>query len=144
MDTVPDFVLKQDSALASVLGLFGVHLLKFTLLYIHPSALMHFLGLLEFPVRICDANAHHNTHKTYLHVIYPVIAISENTPGLLITFGTLCCVHVGLLKQRVIGPSLTAFIGSFFACVYVCSQNAFLNITKYMSSMGITMNFDIL
>ena len=36
------------------------------------------------------------------------------------------------------------FSHCFFACVYVCSQNAFLNITKYMSSTGITMNFDIL
>ena len=41
---------------------------------IHPVALMHDLGLLEFPVRIC---AHHNKQKTYL--IYPMIAISENT-----------------------------------------------------------------
>ena len=42
-------------AFAGVLGPFGVHLLKLTL-DIYPGSLMHYLvGLLEFPVRICDA-----------------------------------------------------------------------------------------
>ena len=48
-------------ALASILGPFRVHLLKFTP-DTQPSSLMHYLGLLEFPVRIL----HHNAHKTYL------------------------------------------------------------------------------
>ena len=39
---------------------FGVYLLKFTL-DTHPGSLMHYLGLLEFPVRICDA-LHITTH----------------------------------------------------------------------------------
>ena len=48
-------------AFASILGPFGVHLLKFTL-DTYPGSLMHYLvGLLEFPVRICDA-LHITTH----------------------------------------------------------------------------------
>ena len=47
-------------ALASILGPFRVQLLKFTL-DTHPSSLMHYFGLLEFPVRICDA-LHITTH----------------------------------------------------------------------------------
>ena len=54
-------------ALASILGPFGVHLLKFTQ-DTHPGSLIHYLGLVEFPVRICLR--HHNTHETYL--IYPM------------------------------------------------------------------------
>ena len=48
------FVLETILPLASILGPFGVHLLKF-ILDTHPGSLMHYLGLLEFPVRICDA-----------------------------------------------------------------------------------------
>ena len=42
-------------ALASILGPFGVHLLQFTL-DTHPGSFMHYLRLLEFQVRICDAS----------------------------------------------------------------------------------------
>ena len=57
-------------ALASIFGPFLVYLLKFTLLtpflhtfssLSHPGSLIHYLGLLEFPVRICDA-LHITTH----------------------------------------------------------------------------------
>ena len=41
-------------ALAIILEPFGLHLLKFTL-DTHPGSLMHYLGSLKFPVRICDA-----------------------------------------------------------------------------------------
>ena len=51
---------KTGLALASILGPFGVHLLKFTV-DTHPGSLMHYLGLLEFPVRICDT-LHIPTH----------------------------------------------------------------------------------
>ena len=47
-------------ALASILGPFGAHLLKFTP-GTHPDSLMHNLWLLEFPVRIFDA-LHITTH----------------------------------------------------------------------------------
>ena len=40
-------------ALASIFGPFGVHLLKFTP-DTNPGSLKHYLGLLEFPVEICD------------------------------------------------------------------------------------------
>ena len=63
-------------ALTSMLGPFLVYLLKFTvltpflhtfffsllLLGSHPGSLMHYLGLLEFPVRIWCLT-HHNTHE---------------------------------------------------------------------------------
>ena len=49
--------VRKRLALASILGPFGVHLLKFTL-DTHPGSLMHYLGLLEFLVRICDALQH--------------------------------------------------------------------------------------
>ena len=45
---------KTVLAFTSILGLFGVHLLEFTL-DTHPGSLMHYSGLLEFTVRICDA-----------------------------------------------------------------------------------------
>ena len=35
----------------------------------HPGSLMHYLGLLEFPVGICDAS-HDNSYETYL--IFPM------------------------------------------------------------------------
>ena len=41
-------------AIASILGPFGVHLLKF-IVDTHPGSLMHSLWLLELPVRICGA-----------------------------------------------------------------------------------------
>ena len=69
--------------------------------------------------------AHYNTHEIYR--IYPMIVISE-TPGLLITFGTISVVD--LSKRRIIEPSLTAFIGFPFALMYTFT---FTNITKYMS-----------
>ena len=47
-------MLSTRLALASILGPFGVHILKFTL-NTHPGSLMHYLRLLEFTVRICDA-----------------------------------------------------------------------------------------
>ena len=63
-------------ALASVLGPFGVHMLTFIL-----PTLVHWctnkLGSLEFPVRICDASD--ITTHTRPTVIYPMIAITENT-----------------------------------------------------------------
>ena len=54
-------------ALASILGPFGVHLLKFTL-DTYPGPLMDCLGFLEFPVRICDA-LHITTH-TRISLLY--------------------------------------------------------------------------
>ena len=56
-----------------------------------------------------------------------MIAISE-TPGLLITFGTISVVD--LSKRRIIEPPLTAFIGFPFPLMFTCT---FTNITKYMS-----------
>ena len=56
-----------------------------------------------------------------------MIAIPE-TPGLLITFGTISVVDFS--KRRTIEPSVTAFIGFPFALVFTCT---FTNITKYMS-----------
>ena len=58
------FIYKRTRlAFTSILGPFGVHLLKFTL-DTHPGSLMHSsLGLLEFLVRSLK---HHNTHETYL------------------------------------------------------------------------------
>ena len=54
------FVLTR-LAFASILGPFGVHLLKFTL-DTYPGSLMHYLGgLLKCPVRIRDA-LHITTH----------------------------------------------------------------------------------
>ena len=38
---------------------------------------MDYFGYWKFPVRICVASHITNTHETYL--IYPMIAISENT-----------------------------------------------------------------
>ena len=49
--------VRKRLALASILGPFGVHLLKFTP-DTHPGLLMHYLGLLEFLVRVCDALQH--------------------------------------------------------------------------------------
>ena len=51
---------KTRLAIASILGPFRVHQLKFTL-DTHPGSLMHYLGYLEFPVIICDA-LHIATH----------------------------------------------------------------------------------
>ena len=73
----------------------------------HPGALMHYLGLLEFLVRI----THHNTHETYL--IYPMIAISENTWS-----------FDYFWHRRIIEPSLTAFIGFPFALVFTFTECA--------------------
>ena len=53
-------MMRTRLALASILGPFGVHLLKFTL-DTHPGSLMHYLGLLKFPVKICDV-LHITTH----------------------------------------------------------------------------------
>ena len=69
------FLVKTRLALASILGPFEVHLLKFTL-DTHPGSLMHYLGLLEFPVRICDA-LHITTHETYLMYPMSMIVISS-------------------------------------------------------------------
>ena len=78
--------------LASILGPFGVHLLKFTL-DTHPGSLMHYLGLLEFPVIICGAfNTHHiNTQETYL-VIYRISMIAVSS----LDFLLLSCLHIRL------------------------------------------------
>ena len=58
----------------------GVHLLKFTL-DTHPGLFMHYLGLLEFPLKMCDAfNTHITTHtRCTLYLIYhmAMIAISS-------------------------------------------------------------------
>ena len=97
-------------ALASILGPFGVHLLKFTL-NTHPSSLMHHLGLLEFPVRICDALVtHQNTHETYL--IYPMSMLVISSLDFLL-----------------------------FSCLHVRLRNALRYITKCMTSTVIIWNF---
>ena len=53
---------KTRLTLASILGPFGVHLLKFTLPT--PVHWCTIWGLLEFPVRICDAWSPHITTQT--------------------------------------------------------------------------------
>ena len=110
-------------ALASVLLPFVVHLLTSL------PALMHYLGSLQFPV-ICD------THEAYL--IYPTINLWK---PLVFRLLLELCQFVVILKRRIIEPSLTAFILFPFALVlHVRSRNALHNITKFMSSTGITMN----
>ena len=56
------FLDKKRLALASILGPFGVHLLKFTL-DTHPGSLIHYLGLLEFPLRISFCS------RVYMYVL---------------------------------------------------------------------------
>ena len=99
-------------ALASVLGSFGVHLLKFTLPWVFR---------LEFVT-------HNNTYETYL--IFPMIAISENTwcsDYFWYSFG----LKVFQSKRKMIEPSLTTFIGFPFALVFTCT---FTECVTYITS----------
>ena len=100
-------IVTKRLALARILGPFGIHLLKFTP-DTHPRLLMHYLELLELPVRICDA--HHNTHETYL--IYSSSMIAISSPGFLL----LSCLHVRLrnaLLDITKYMSLTGIIRNF-------------------------------
>ena len=76
---------------------------------------MHYLGLLKFVVRICDAS-HHNTHKTfYILLYYTMIVISENSWSFdyfLQFFG------LGSFEAK---DSLTAFIGFPFVRMFTCT-----------------------
>ena len=64
----------------------------------HPGALMHYLGFLLFPLRICDSRHVHYTHESYL--IYP------NRWKHLVLWLLLSLFRlVGLLKRRMIEPS---------------------------------------
>ena len=92
-------------------SLHGLHGLRFVL--------TDYLGLLEFPVRICD------DCDFWEHLVF----------RLLLALFRL----VGLSKRRIIEPSLTVFRGFSFvlrSCLHVRSRNALFNITKYM-----VMNF---
>ena len=98
-----------------------------------PGALIHYLGLLEFPVRICDAS-HITTHTRPTEFILWLRSLK--TPGLLITFGTISVVS--LSKRRIIELSRTAFIGFPFALMFTCTfTECITNIMKWYMSFGI-------
>ena len=70
-------------ALASILGPFGVHLLKFTL-DTHHGSLMDYLGLLEFPVRfVMPYTSQHTRDVLNLSYEYDYVLL-------------LSCLHVRL------------------------------------------------
>ena len=72
---------------------------------------MHYLGLLKFVVRICDAS-HHNTHKTFYILLYYTSENSWSFDYFLQFFG---------LMSFEAKDSLTAFIEFPFVRMFTCT-----------------------